>query len=143
MCQVLQEAGPEDEVGNGGGGGVPSRFWSLQVPSQLLHSQLCACMLRGFSLTPWIAAHQAPLSMGFSRQEYWSGWVTMPSSRGSSPPRDRTCVSCVSCFASRFFTTEPPGKPAHTQLHFFKSHTGLFSSEKIEKLRTSHSGKWE
>ena len=24
--------------------------------------------------TPWTAAHQAPLSMGFSRQEYWSGW---------------------------------------------------------------------
>ena len=23
--------------------------------------------------TPWIAAHQAPPSMGFSRQEYWSG----------------------------------------------------------------------
>ena len=22
---------------------------------------------------PWTAAHQAPLSMGFSRQEYWSG----------------------------------------------------------------------
>jgi len=25
--------------------------------------------------TPWIAAYQAPPSMGFSRQEYWSGWV--------------------------------------------------------------------
>jgi len=25
------------------------------------------------SATPWNAAHQAPLSMGFSRQEYWSG----------------------------------------------------------------------
>ena len=24
--------------------------------------------------TPWTAAYQAPLSMGFSRQEYWSGW---------------------------------------------------------------------
>ena len=24
--------------------------------------------------TPWTAAHQAPLSMGFSRQEYWCGW---------------------------------------------------------------------
>ena len=24
--------------------------------------------------TPWTSAHQAPLSMGFSRQEYWSGW---------------------------------------------------------------------
>ena len=23
--------------------------------------------------TPWTSAHQAPLSMGFSRQEYWSG----------------------------------------------------------------------
>ena len=35
--------------------------------------QLCA--------TPWIVAHQAPLSMGFSRQEYWSG-LPCP------PPRD-------------------------------------------------------
>ena len=30
------------------------------------------------SATPWTAAHQAPLSMGFSRQEYWS-WVPLPS----------------------------------------------------------------
>ena len=28
--------------------------------------------------TPWAAAHQAPLSVGFSRQEYWSG-VPLPS----------------------------------------------------------------
>ena len=33
--------------------------------SRFSHVQLCA--------TPWTAAHQAPLSMGFSRQEYWSG----------------------------------------------------------------------
>ena len=31
--------------------------------------------------TPWTAAYQAPLSMGFSRQEYWSG-VPLPSPRG-------------------------------------------------------------
>ena len=30
-------------------------------------------------VTPWTAAHQAPLSMGFARQEYWSG-VPLPSS---------------------------------------------------------------
>ena len=36
----------------------------------LSHVQLCA--------TPWIAAYQAPPSMGFSRQEYWSG-VPLPS----------------------------------------------------------------
>ena len=33
--------------------------------------------------TPWTAAHQAPPSMGFSRQEYWSG-VPLPSPRGQS-----------------------------------------------------------
>ena len=33
--------------------------------------------------TPWTAAYQAPLSMGFSRQEYWSG-VPLPSPAASS-----------------------------------------------------------
>ena len=37
-----------------------------------------ACMRSNFScvwlfMTPWTVAHQAPRSMGFSRQEYWSG----------------------------------------------------------------------
>ena len=38
-------------------------------------------------------------------------WVVMPSSRVSSWPRDWTCISCVSCIAGGFFTTEPLGKP--------------------------------
>ena len=38
----------------------------------------CACLLSCFScvwlfVTPWMVASQAPLSVGFSRQEYWSG----------------------------------------------------------------------
>ena len=37
--------------------------------------------------------------------------VTMPSSKESSPAKDRTCISCVSCTAGRFFTAEPLGKP--------------------------------
>ena len=40
-----------------------------------------------------------------------SKWVAMPSSRGSSQPRDRTSVSHGSCIAGGFFTPEPPGKP--------------------------------
>ena len=31
-------------------------------------------------------------------------WVAMPSSRGSSQPRDQTCTSCVSCIIGGFFT---------------------------------------
>ena len=34
-------------------------------------------------------------------------WVAISSSRGSSQPRNRTWVSWVSCFAGRFFTTQP------------------------------------
>ena len=45
-------------------------------------------------VTPWTAAHQAPLSMGFSRQEYWRG-VAISFSRGSSQPRDRSRVSRI------------------------------------------------
>ena len=44
---------------------------------------------------PWTAAHEAPLSMGFSRQEYLE-WVAISFSRGSSQPRNRTLVSPVS-----------------------------------------------
>ena len=41
------------------------------------------CVLSRFShvqlfVTPWTIAHQAPLSMGFSRQEYWSGLPCPP-----------------------------------------------------------------
>ena len=38
-------------------------------------------------------------------------WVAMPSSRGSSQPRDWTSVSCVSCVTRGFLTTELPEKP--------------------------------
>ena len=43
-------------------------------------------------LPPWTVAYQAPLSMGFSRQEYWRTWVAISFSRGSSPLRNRTRV---------------------------------------------------
>ena len=35
-------------------------------------------------------------------------WVAISCSRGSSQPRDQTCVCCISCTAGGFFTAEPP-----------------------------------
>ena len=61
------------------------------------HKCICACLITPVFVTIWTVAHQTPLSMGFSRKEYWSGRRAMPSSRGSSQSRDRTCVSYVSC----------------------------------------------
>ena len=61
------------------------------------------------SVTPWTAVHKAPLSMGFSRQEYWSG-QTFPS-LGDFPDPGIKLESPVSpALAGRFFTTAPPGK---------------------------------
>ena len=64
--------------------------------------------------TLWTVAHQAPPSMGFSRQEYWSG-LPFPSP-GDFPnpgiePRSPSLVG-------RFFTTEPPGKPSDCKFDY-------------------------
>ena len=61
-------------------------------------------------VTPWTAAHQAPVSMEFSKQEYWSGLPFPPP--GDLPNPGIEPVSLASAaLAGRFFTTEPPGKP--------------------------------
>ena len=75
-----------------------------------LWGTLPACVFShvGLFVAPWTVAHQAPLSMGFSRQEYWSGLPCPPP--GDLPnPGLRTSVSCTSCISS--LPTEPPGKP--------------------------------
>ena len=61
------------------------------------------------SATPWTVACQAPLSMGFRRQEYWSG-LPFPTSGNLSNPGIEL-VSPVSSTVGRFFTTASPGKP--------------------------------
>ena len=46
-------------------------------------------------------------------------WVALPSSRGSSPLRNRTHTSCDSCLKDRFFNAELPGKPSLSHTHNF------------------------
>ena len=63
---------------------------------------------------PWTEAHQAPLSMEFSMQEYWSG-LPFPTPGDLSEPGTES-VSLVSpALAGGFFATEPPGKPQFLQ----------------------------
>ena len=56
--------------------------------------------------TPWTVAHQAPLSTGFPRQEYWSG---VPFSSPEHLP-DPEIEPMFPVLAGRFFTSEPPKK---------------------------------
>ena len=61
------------------------------------------------SATPWTVAHQAPLSMGFSRQEYYSG-LTFPSPGDLPDPGIKPEPPASTALAGRFFTSEPPRK---------------------------------
>ena len=57
--------------------------------------------------TRWTVAHQAPLSMEFPRQEYWSGLPFPPP--GDLP--DSGIKPKSPSLTGEFFTPEPPGKP--------------------------------
>ena len=79
-----------------------SPFIPLLVFSHFSHVQLFA--------TLWTVTRQAPLSMGFSRQEYWSG-LPWP------PPKDLPdpgIKSASPVLQADSLPTEPPGKPDYT-----------------------------
>ena len=59
--------------------------------------------------TPWTVAHQAPLSMGFSRQEYCSGLPCPPPGDLPDPVMEPASLT-FPALASRIFTTEPGWK---------------------------------
>ena len=73
-------------------------------------------------VTPWTVAHQAPLFVGFSRQEYCSA-LPFPS-LGDLPEAGTELESPVSpAMAGRFFITEPHGKPNSNVIKHLKTHT--------------------
>ena len=101
-----------------------------------LYFVLCVrvCMLSCFShvqlfVTLWIVAHQAPLFMGFCRQEYWSGLTFLPP--GSLPDPGIKPVSLAStALADEFFTTKPPRKPPmlfHLSINLAQANTYSFN----------------
>ena len=61
-------------------------------------------------VTPWTVVHQAPLSVGFSRQDYWSG-LPFPLPGDLSDPGTEPESPASPALAGGFFTTEPVGKP--------------------------------
>ena len=83
------------------------------MPSTLplaTHTGCSARLPSSLFATPQTVAHQAPLSLGFSRQEYWNGLpFPLP---GALPISGTEPMSPVSpALVGRFFTTTPPGKP--------------------------------
>ena len=76
-----------------------------------MHKILCVCMLSHvrLSATPWTVAHQTPLSMGFPKQDNWSG-LPFPlagdlPNLGAEPASPSSPV-----LAGEFFITSATGK---------------------------------
>ena len=79
---------------------------------------MCTCLCLSLSHvqffgTPWAVASQAPLSMGFPRQEYWSGLPFPPPGDLHNPGIEPLSP------AGGFFTTEPPTK--YLRQNFYRS----------------------
>ena len=101
--------------------------------------------LQGFSLvtklcqiltTLWTIAHPAPLFMGFSSQEYWSGLPFL------SPEDLSTVIQPASpALSGRFFTTEPPGKPINVintrlKCYFMLMNIGVCNENGLEAFKS-------
>ena len=105
----------------------PQSWFQAGIVCDIKATHLCPA----YSLTtPWIITHQAPLSVGFPRQEYWSG-LPFPSPGDLLNPETEPTSPPLAC---RFFTSEPPGKLLNLHIHLHRrgfecsSNSVIFSS---------------
>ena len=85
---------------------VPCAISEFSLVIHFIHKVKSLSRVRLFP-TPWTVAHQAPLSMGFSTQEYWSG-LPFPSPGDLPDPRIEPRSPAL---RADTLTSEPPGEP--------------------------------
>ena len=105
---------------------------SVCVCAQLFsHVQLFAA--------PWTVACQGPLSMEFSRQEYWSG-LPFPPPRNLPEPGMKLSSLASPALTGKFFTTGPPGKPCANVIETNSFSFFFFTHIYISKIILFHYG---
>ena len=78
-------------------------------------------------MTPWTVAQQAPLSMGFSRQEYWSG-LLRPSPGDLPEPGIEPESPALQADS---LLSEPPGRPGKSKLVMHKLSHSTFQTHEL------------
>ena len=95
------------------------------LDSPLLYIHSAYVPVKSLKSCPTLQPHarvacQAPLSMGFSKQDYWSG-LPYPSPGDLSDPGIESVSPWGSCTEGRFFTVEPPEK-LHIHSTYYLKH---------------------
>ena len=81
--------------------------------------------------TPWTAAYQAPLSMGFSREEYWSGLPLPSPNKYGTAAAAKSHQSCLTLCDP--IDGSPPGSPV----------PGILQARTLEWVAISFSNAWK
>ena len=90
-------------------------------------------------MTPWTVALQALLSMGFSRQEYWSGLPCLPPGHLSKPGMEAASLMSPA-LAGGFFSASWEAPPALLPYSFSQAERGVSLSFAGGKLRQGKRG---
>ena len=104
----------------------PFCYWILV--STLVYPVYVSHSVVSDSVTPWTVACQAPLSMEFSRQEYWSG-QPFPTPGDLPDPGIKPMSAASPTLAGRFFTLMPPRKPNYHMVYRYLSFHHKTSSQ--------------
>ena len=90
----------------------PSEWDKMFEKNTILRVCVCVC-----ACTTHTVVHQAPPSMGFSRQEYWSG-LPLPPPEDLPNPGIKPMSPVSPALAGGCFTTEPPGKTVYIYMAY-------------------------
>ena len=127
------------------GSGPKKQKLKTQLRCHDMCKTVCVCWLLShvqLFLTAWTVAHQAPLSMGFSRQEYWRGFpfpspedlpkpgieARSPALQADSLPSElseKSLKHCISCKLDYF----SPGPVPREEMHLFKIMANVLRSK--------------
>ena len=100
---------------------------NLATTDEIFMSVKYICMLSRVRLfaTPWTVAHQVSLSMGFPRQEYWSG-LPFPSPRDLLDPGIESSSLVSPALANEFFTTSAIWEAIYVSKQCVKRYVHIF-----------------
>ena len=104
------------------------RWSGIPIPWRIVYSLL-------WSVTPWTVAYQAPLTMGFPMQEYWSR-LPFPSP-GDLPDPGIEPINLSPALAGGFFTSSPPRKIWDRIYHLISPVLGFTSLTPTLVLKSS------